>query len=254
MAGNQKPQAGQLFRVREGFAVPGPDGFLRTYPTGALVDGGDPIAASHGHLMEPAANKVEQATAAPGERRVLGIRLPQRQTVEQVTAHHAGQAHEVGPAHVRVPTNLSTTELRVEDGAPVADETETETDETPTAIREGGPDVVHALPPEHPDSPASVHAPLQPGLGVVADDADERGQNSAGGPKSSEAEAAVKKAAAQKVTAAGEASGERGIAVAQGGDASGGTTETIEPDKQGATKQQSGRSSGSRSNRKSGGS
>lgn len=35
---------------------------------------------------------------------------------------------------------------------------------------------------------ASSFAPVQPGAGVVADDADEKGQNLAGGPKASDAE------------------------------------------------------------------
>jgi hypothetical protein len=39
--------------------------------------------------------------------------------------------------------------------------------------------------PRHPA--ASPFAPLQPGAGVVADDADERGQNLAGGPPASKA-------------------------------------------------------------------
>jgi len=30
--------------------------------------------------------------------------------------------------------------------------------------------MVHTLPPEHPDSPASTFATVQPGAGVVADD------------------------------------------------------------------------------------
>jgi hypothetical protein len=47
-------------------------------------------------------------------------------------------------------------------------------------------DMVHSLPPEHEDSPASVFAPMQPTAGVVADDVDEKGQNPRGGPKASE--------------------------------------------------------------------
>ena len=35
---------------------------------------------------------------------------------------------------------------------------------------------------------ASSFAPVQPGAGVVADDAEEKGQNLAGGPKASDAE------------------------------------------------------------------
>ena len=46
--------------------------------------------------------------------------------------------------------------------------------------------MVHSLPPEDENSPASPFAPMQPSAGVVADDADEKGQNLAGGPKASE--------------------------------------------------------------------
>ena len=46
-------------------------------------------------------------------------------------------------------------------------------------------DMPHALPPEHPDSPASAFAPLQPGAGVVADDVPAE-QNPAGGPKAAD--------------------------------------------------------------------
>ena len=45
----------------------------------------------------------------------------------------------------------------------------------------------HMYPPEDERSPASPFAPLQPAAGVVADDADEKGQNLAGGPKAAEA-------------------------------------------------------------------
>lgn len=43
----------------------------------------------------------------------------------------------------------------------------------------------HALPPEHPDSPASPFATEQPAAGVVADDVPKE-QNPAGKPKASE--------------------------------------------------------------------
>lgn len=46
--------------------------------------------------------------------------------------------------------------------------------------------VSDAVDPLHPA--ASAFAPLQPAAGVVSDDADERGQNLAGGPTASEAE------------------------------------------------------------------
>lgn len=43
--------------------------------------------------------------------------------------------------------------------------------------------------PRHPA--ASAFAPAQPAMGVVSDDADDKGQNLAGGPKASEANAAL---------------------------------------------------------------
>ena len=205
---DSRPQAGEVYKVREGFAVPGDGGFMRTYTAGSLIDGGDPVATSHRALLEPASNSVEQATAAPGERRSLGgLRLPSGRLLGDVTAHRTGHAHETGARSVRTPTNID----------PV----------------EGGPDMVHALPANHPDSPASVHAPLQPGLGVVSDDADERGQNLAGGVKSSESDAEVKKVAARrgKVAKQGEGSGEVGTPVAQAGDAAPEDALTPEPDK-----------------------
>lgn len=66
-----------LLAVAEPFAAPRPDGFLVTFKRGDLVDESHPIVATHRHLMVPAeptvkewpAPKVEQATAAPGERR-----------------------------------------------------------------------------------------------------------------------------------------------------------------------------------------
>ena len=51
---------------------------------------------------------------------------------------------------------------------------------TPVHLRGEGVDKRHPA--------ASSFAPVQPGAGVVADDADEKGQNLAGGPKASEAE------------------------------------------------------------------
>lgn len=90
MADNDKG----VFRVREAFAIPGPDGILRTYATGALISGTDRLARTHKALLEPAADAVEKATAAPGERR--GLRLPSAVRLRQATEHNTGQAHDTG--------------------------------------------------------------------------------------------------------------------------------------------------------------
>lgn len=90
MADNDKG----VFRVREAFAIPGPDGILRTYATGALISGGDGLARTHRQLLEPVADAVEQASAAPGERR--GLRLPSAVRLRQATEHNIGQAHITG--------------------------------------------------------------------------------------------------------------------------------------------------------------
>jgi hypothetical protein len=142
----RKEESEQLYRVREGFGVPDPQtGYLRAYRTGQLIDASDPLVRTHSALLEPASNKVEQATAAPGERRSL--RLPGGTTVEGATLHRGGHADQS-----RIPT-------------------------TP---QEG--DMVHHLPPSDPRSPASEFAPAQPGAGVVAPDVTEE-QNPAGAPQ-----------------------------------------------------------------------
>lgn len=65
----------QLYRAKEGFAVPGPDGIPRMVVNGALIRGDDPLVKTHLGLLEPASNAaIESATAAPGERR--NLRLP----------------------------------------------------------------------------------------------------------------------------------------------------------------------------------
>lgn len=89
------PSASGPYRVKEAFAVPDGDGFLRVYRVGALVGESDPIATTHGDLLEPASSRVvEQATAGPGERRSL--RLPSRVTDKQATQHRTGHAHTTG--------------------------------------------------------------------------------------------------------------------------------------------------------------
>lgn len=90
MADNDKG----VFRVREAFAIPGPDGILRTYVTGALISGDDRLARTHKALLDPVADAVEKASAAPGERR--GLRLPSAVRLRQATQHNTGQAHTIG--------------------------------------------------------------------------------------------------------------------------------------------------------------
>lgn len=86
----------EVYRVKEAFAVPGPQGFLRTYATGALLAGSDPLATTHRAYLEPVAGAVEAATANPGERR--GLRLPSRVRLTQATEHNTGHAHTTGAA------------------------------------------------------------------------------------------------------------------------------------------------------------
>jgi len=151
-----------VYRVKEAFAVPAADGFPRTYAVGKLLSGGDPLATSHRALLEPVANAVEKVT------------------VELATAEPGGRRRR----------------LRLPSGVDLTQATEPHTGsahpkETP---------MVHTLPPEDPNSPASAFATEQPGLGVVADDAAD--QNPGGGPLASEvadssAVAEVAKAAAK---------------------------------------------------------
>lgn len=59
-----------VLRARSGFAVF--DGAQpRVIKRGALIAGDDPLAASHAHHFEPVENRIEQATATPGERRSI---------------------------------------------------------------------------------------------------------------------------------------------------------------------------------------
>lgn len=64
----------ELYRVVSGFAVPGPQGFPLSFPPGTLLRATHPLVRTHGQFLERAAEKaVEQATAAPGERRYLNL-------------------------------------------------------------------------------------------------------------------------------------------------------------------------------------
>lgn len=90
--------AGEVYRVKEAFAVPDADGFLRTYATGVLISGNDRIASSHKAFLEPVADAVEAASAAPGERR--NLRLPSGVRLRQATAHNTGHAHKLGENEV----------------------------------------------------------------------------------------------------------------------------------------------------------
>jgi hypothetical protein len=65
----------------------------------------------------------------------------------------------------------------------MADKNERPVQHTPKHLADGA-----VFDPRHPA--ASSFAPMQPALGVVADDVDENGQNLAGGPKASEAQKA----------------------------------------------------------------
>lgn len=118
----------------------------RLIQEGTIVGHDDPILKSRRELFQPMSDYIEQTTQAPGE--VRPIRIP-----SGVTAEEASKARDVrnGPRTTREDT-----------------------------------DMVHHLPPEHPDSPASPFAPGQPAAGVVADDVPPE-QNPAGGPKASDA-------------------------------------------------------------------
>lgn len=89
MAGTSS--GGEVFRVRESFAIPDADGFLRTFAAGSLIAGVDRIVGSHRAFLEPVGDSVEAATAAPGERRSL--RLPSAVRQRQATKHQTGHAH-----------------------------------------------------------------------------------------------------------------------------------------------------------------
>lgn len=153
MARQKQRQQGStgLFRVKEGFGVPGPEGFVVPYPANTLVRGDDPIVESHGHLLEPADNGVvEAATAVPGERR--NLRLPSGRTLADVTAHHEGHAHK-------------TTAAATQSG-----------DSTVAPFRDS------SIGPDDPRHPASTFAPAQPAAGVVAPDVPDE-QNLGGGTR-----------------------------------------------------------------------
>lgn len=143
----------QLYQVREGFAISDPDGMPRVYPANALIRADDPLVQTHAALLKPASSSaIEQATAAPGERRDLI--LPSGQPLSVVTQHRTGHAH-----------SQAVVETEGDDMAPTR----------------GG------IPPEDPRSPASPFAPAQPAAGVVADDVPDS-QNLAGAPKAADAQ------------------------------------------------------------------
>lgn len=134
------------FRARSSFAVPGADGMPRLIQEGTIVGHDDPVLKSRRELFQPMSEYIEQTTQAPGE--VRPIRIPSGVTVEEAT-----KARDVrdGPRSTREDT-----------------------------------DMVHHLPPEHEDSPASPFAPGQPGAGIVADDVTDA-QNPGGGTKAADA-------------------------------------------------------------------
>lgn len=137
-----------LYRVREGFAVPGDGGVLRAYQIGDLLHADDPLAKSHAALLEPA---TEYATGRSDEEARAALRLPGGRTVEGATAHQGSHAE-------RTTEDIEDRRRRGED-VPRRD----------------------AIPTSDPRNPASEFAPLQPGLGVVAPDVTES-QNPAGAP------------------------------------------------------------------------
>lgn len=143
-----------LYRVREGFAVPGDGGVLRAYQIGDLLHAADPLVKSHAALLEPA---TEHATGRSDEVARAELRLPGGQTVEGATAHQGSHAER--------------TTSEIEDR------------------RNRGEDVPRrdAIPTSDPRNPASEFAPLQPGLGVVAPDVPDS-QNTAGGPAPDDSE------------------------------------------------------------------
>jgi hypothetical protein len=58
------------YRIRESFMVPdGDTGMPRVLQAGDFLPASDPLAKTHRHLLEPLSEVVEQATAAPGEKR-----------------------------------------------------------------------------------------------------------------------------------------------------------------------------------------
>ncbi len=79
-----------VYRVREPFTVPGPNGAPRIVQAGKLLSPDDPLVKSHRKLLDPVnelvadRQSVEQATAAPGERR----------SVTPAKQHRAPKHHE----------------------------------------------------------------------------------------------------------------------------------------------------------------
>src|ERR1044072_8375078 len=98
-------QRSGLMRVREGggFAVPDQDGLPRVYQRGQLLLPDAPIIKSHGHLLEPAETGIEQATAAPGEKRSL--RLPKGRTVKGATEANPNERNQSVAPHTLDPSD-----------------------------------------------------------------------------------------------------------------------------------------------------
>jgi hypothetical protein len=60
------------YRIRETFMVPDPDtGMPRILQVGEYLPASDYLIKTHRHLLEPISEVVEQATANPGEKRVV---------------------------------------------------------------------------------------------------------------------------------------------------------------------------------------
>lgn len=63
-------------RAHTGFAIPAPRGQSRgrVVKAGEILDADDPVVKGREALFDPLADVVEQATASPGEKRVLPTR------------------------------------------------------------------------------------------------------------------------------------------------------------------------------------
>jgi hypothetical protein len=88
----------ELQRARESFAIPDGTGGMRTIAVGELLRGNDPLLKTHSHLFESASTGVEQATAAPGERR--SVTLPEGRPLSEVVAPHPNEGDETVVHHL----------------------------------------------------------------------------------------------------------------------------------------------------------